>query len=63
MIDLLYAENKYFYKETYFLMDNLNVHYAKFFSYYFKNKGIKLIFTSPYSPELNSIELYFNTLK
>ena len=25
MIDLLYAEYKYFYKDTYFLMDNLNV--------------------------------------
>ena len=27
------------------------------------NKGIKLIFTSPYSPELNPIEFYFNILK
>ena len=44
-------------------MDNLSSHFSKYFLKSIKNKGIKIIFTSPYSPEFNPIEMYFNTLK
>ena len=40
-------------------MDNLSAHSSK----YFINSIIKIIYTFPYSPEINPIELYFNTIK
>ena len=44
-------------------MDNLTVHYSQYFINKLRSKNIKIIYASPYSPETNPIELYFNTLK
>ena len=44
-------------------MDNLSSHSSKYFFKNIESKGIKIIYTSPYSPEINPIKLYFNTIK
>ena len=60
LLNILYAENPEFVNCTYFLMDNLSVHYSKLFRKMLKDSSIKIIYTSPYSPEINPIELFFN---
>ena len=44
-------------------MDNLSAHKTQIVRDNFKRLGCNAIFAPPYSPEFNSIELYFSYLK
>ena len=63
LIEKLEKVNPLFYQDTYFLIDNLSSHTSKFFINAVEKKKIKIILTSPYSPELNPVELLFNSIK
>ena len=63
LVKILEKKDLKFYENTYFLLDNLQVHYGKLFKILCRSLGLKLIFTSPYSPQYNPIELWFNCIK
>jgi len=50
-------------KNTYFLLDNASIHKTKYVIDIFNKKGYIPIFTPPYSPEFNPIELIFGIIK
>lgn len=52
-----------FQKGTTLLMDNHSMHDTEHVKHAIKSKGYNVIFTPPYSPELNPIEMIFGTIK
>ena len=50
-------------KDIYIYMDNLAAHKTNAVKEQFENLGCNAIFSAPYSPEFNCIELYFSHLK
>jgi transposase len=57
LIDIIDCKNKY-----YFLMDNVRFHHNKIVKSIIKENN-DVIYTPPYSPELNPIEIYFSVVK
>jgi len=47
----------------YFLLDNLRFHHSKEVKSLIENAGHKIIYTPPYSPDLNPVENVFSVLK
>ena len=45
------------------LMDNASIHKGKVVEQAFRDAGLSVIFTPPYSPDFNPIELFFSKLK
>ena len=45
------------------VMDNLKSHHASEIKVYFKRRGVRLLFLPPYSPDMNPIEIVWNSLK
>jgi len=50
-------------KGSYLLMDNASIHKSVFLKLYLQSKDCNIIFTPPYSPEYNPIELVFGFIK
>ena len=48
---------------TYFMMDNCSIHRTNAFRQVMENKGYHILYTPPYSPEFNPIELVFGVIK
>jgi transposase len=50
-------------RQTIVLLDNASIHKTKELREYCKDRDIELLFTPPYSPWFNPIELYFSNVK
>jgi transposase len=50
-------------KNTVLLMDNVSFHHSKVISEYVKSVGAFILFTPPYSPWFNPIEMCFSIVK
>ena len=65
LVKILEKKDLKFYENTYFLLDNLQVKKLwKIVLNIVQSLSLKfIIFTSPYSPQYNPIELWFNCIK
>ena len=50
-------------KDTLFLLDNVSFHHSKAFINLANTRGWKILYTPPYSPQYNPIELIFSHVK
>ena len=57
---LIHQVMKKFPSHTHLLMDNVSFHHAKSIHSYIRSKGKEAIYTVPYTPELNPIEISFS---
>lgn len=58
LISLLDSNNKY-----YLMMDNVRFHHNKILKEYMSSNINEIIYTPPYSPELNPVEMVFSIIK
>jgi transposase len=58
-----FVANLQYPKGTILLMDNASIHKTKEFKNILLSKGYQVIYTPPYSPEFNPIELIFGIIK
>lgn len=50
-------------KNSVLVMDNVQIHHNEFLVNFIESIGCKILFLSPYSPDLNPIETAFSSIK